>query len=601
MAYVSKRGWLLGILLIFLVAAFHIYSIQNRYMRDDEEIAFRTTSRELSYTVWYQAMQDVHAPVWFSSFWLWQQFIGSTEFMGRVYSIFASMLTLALVYQIGRKWFDSAKVGLFAIVLLGVNFYFFTFGLEIRPYAVNMFVATLSMWCFYRWLKRRTLAAALVYGLTVSWMLYQHYFIVFLVAAQLIYLLLFTRLDQLVVKQAVGAYLLAFLLWSPWFPIAIHQVQSLISIESSFGNARGIAGIGSTTEPTSLAAIVGLVNMATSGQPGLYLVLLLIGLIYSWRKANYRLVLLWAFAVPVTALLVNLVLSVYTPRYITYLVIGFALVMAAGLSVLPRRIQWIALLVVAGISLWSAPSLTSLRIIRYRDFYQEMVKEAQPNDVVYVDPMNLEDNVVWWQMSHYLTPDLFGTVTSDIDQAKTARRIWFITSDWFNTDVRARFAQLEVNFPVQQVLGDCNRYWCYLIQLMESPPLKTSQTFGTEMRFWGADVVSVTRNSVDVHLWWKADHRPTMSYSIGLHLLDSEGNLVAQVDEPIQNYGKDVVNTNTMEPGKIYIDYRSLSLPASIAAGDYQLELIVYDWQTGKRLALDNGTDRLLLDKIIVP
>lgn len=601
MAQVSRRGWLLGLLFIFLVAAFHIYSIQNRYMRDDEEIAFRTTSRELSYTVWYQAMQDVHAPVWFSSFWLWQQFIGSTEFMGRVYSIFASMLTLALVYQIGRKWFNSTQVGLFAIVLLGVNFYFFTFGLEIRPYAVNMLVATLSMWCFYRWLQRRTFVTASIYGLTVTWMLYQHYFIIFLVAAQLFYLMLFVRLDRQIIKQAVGAYLVAFLLWSPWFPIAIHQVQSLITIESSFGNARGIAGIGSTTEPTSLTAIVGLVNMATSGQPGFYLILLLIGLFYSWRKANYRLVLLWALAVPVIALLVNLALSVYTPRYITYLVIGFALVMAVGLSVLPRRIQWIALLIVAGISLWSMPSLTSPRIIRYRDFYQQMTKEAWPNDVIYVDPMNVEDNVVWWQMSHYLPTNLYRTVTSDIDQVKSARRIWFITSDWFNNDVRTHFAQLEANYPVQQVLGDCNRYWCYLIQLMQAPPLKTPQTFGTEMPFWGADVVSVTHHSVDVHLWWKGDHTPTTSYSIGLHLLDSSGNLVAQVDGPIQNYGKDAVDTNAMEPGKIYIDYRSLSLPASIAAGEYQLELIVYDWQSGTRLTLADGSDRLLLDKIIVP
>ncbi len=601
MAYVSKRGWLLGLLFIFLVAAFHIYSIQNRYMRDDEEIAFRTTGRELSYTVWYQAMQDVHAPVWFSSFWLWQQFIGSTEFMGRVYSIFASMLTLALVFQIGLKWFNSVRVGLFAIILLGANFYFFTFGLEIRPYAVNMLVATLSMWCFYRWLKRRTLTSALIYGLTVAWMLYQHYFIIFLVAAQLLYLLLFIRLDRRIIKQAGGAYMVAFLLWSPWFPIAVHQVQSLISIETNFGNARGIAGIGSTTEPTSVTAIAGLVNMMTSGQPGLYLILLLVGLYYLWRKVTYRLILLWAFAVPIIALLVNLVLSVYTPRYITYLIIGFALVMAVGITVLPRRIQWIALLFVVGISLWSMPSLTSPRIIRYRDFYQQIAKEAQPKDVVYVDPMNLGDNVVWWQMSHYLTADLFSTVTSDIDQAKSARRIWFITSDWFNNDVRAHFAQLEANFPVQKVLGDCNRYWCYLIQLMEAPPLKTPQLFGTEMPFWGADVVSVTHNEVDVHLWWRADHTPTISYSIGLHLLDSSGNLIAQVDRPIQNYGKDTVDTNAMEPGKIYVDYRSLALPDSIAAGDYQLELIVYDWQTGTRLTLAGGSDRILLDKITVP
>jgi uncharacterized membrane protein len=223
MVQVSKRGWLLGLLCVFLVASFHITSIQNRYMRDDEEIAFRTTSRDLSYTVWYQATQDVHAPVWFSSFWIWQQFIGDSEFMGRVYSVFATLLTLSLVYQIGRTWFNSATVGIFAIVILGVNAYFFTYALEIRPYAVNMLVATLSMWCFYRWLKRRTLLTAVLYGLTVALMLYQHYFIVFLVIAQAFYLLFFTRPTRQMIFQIIGAWLLAFLLWLPWFTVSINQ------------------------------------------------------------------------------------------------------------------------------------------------------------------------------------------------------------------------------------------------------------------------------------------------------------------------------------------------------------------------------------------
>ncbi len=601
MVQVSKRGWLLGLLCIFLVAGFHISSIQNRYMRDDEEIAFRTTSHDLSYTVWYQATQDVHAPVWFSSFWVWQQFIGDSEFMGRVYSVFATLLTLALVYQIGRTWFNSVRVGVFAIVVLGVNAYFFTYGLEIRPYSVNMLVATFSMWCFYRWLKRRTLVAALLYGLTVTLMLYQHYFIVFLVMAQAIYLILFVRPTRQMLLQIVGAWLLAFLLWSPWFPVAIHQVETLISVESGFGNARGVAGIGSTTEPTTLGAIIGLINLATSGQPGLYVLLLIIGLVYAWPKKNYWLVLLWAFAVPIVALLVNLVFSVYTPRYITYLTIGLGLVMAVGLAALPRRVSWLVLVVFAGISLWSIPSQFSPRIIKYRDFYQQMAKETQTGDALYVEPVIWGDNVVWWQMHHYLPAELFTSFTSDIDQAQTARRIWFVTNDWFNADVRANFAKLEPNYPVQQVIGDCNQLWCYLVQLMEAPPLKTPQTFGTDMPFWGVDVSSIGHSSVDVHLWWKVSKTPTTSYSIGLQLLDSAGNLIAQSDGPINHYGNQTVDTNAMQAGKIYIDYRSLALPPTITAGTYQLELIVYDWQTGDRLLQADGADHLTLESINIP
>jgi hypothetical protein len=134
---------------------------------------------------------------------------------------------------------------------------------------------------------------------------------------------------------------------------------------------------------------------------------------------------MWAFGVPIVALLINLVFSVYTPRYITYLSVGVGLVMAVGIAALPRRISWLALVVFAGISFWSIPSQFSLRRIPYRDFYQQVAKEAQPSDVLYVDPMNAGDNVVWWQMSHYLPRDLFASFTSNLDQAQGARRIWF--------------------------------------------------------------------------------------------------------------------------------------------------------------------------------
>jgi hypothetical protein len=69
-----------------------------------------------------------------------------------------------------------------------------------------------------------------------------------------------------------------------------------------------------------------------------------------------------------------------------------------------------------------------------------------------------------------------------------------VTTDWFNSNVRANFAKLEPNYPVQKVIGDCNPNWCYLIQLMEAPPLKSPQTFGTDMPFWGVDVASVSHS-----------------------------------------------------------------------------------------------------------
>ncbi len=61
---------------------------------------------------------------------------------------------------------------------------------------------------------------------------------------------------------------------------------------------------------------------------------------------------------------------------------------------------------------------------RDRDFYQQMAKEAQAGDVMYADPLNRADNVVYWQMSHYLPATLYSSITGDIEQARAARRVW---------------------------------------------------------------------------------------------------------------------------------------------------------------------------------
>jgi hypothetical protein len=61
------RWWLAGLLALFAISAFRVHSIHSTYMREDEEIAYRTTARDLGFAVWYQATQDVHAPTWFAS------------------------------------------------------------------------------------------------------------------------------------------------------------------------------------------------------------------------------------------------------------------------------------------------------------------------------------------------------------------------------------------------------------------------------------------------------------------------------------------------------------------------------------------------------
>jgi hypothetical protein len=125
-----------AILLLLLLMAWRVVAIDHTFMRDDEEIAFRTTNQDLGYTLRYQAEQDIQAPLWFAAFWFWRQVAGSTEFAARILSILFTMLTFSMVYRIGRDWFRASRYGLAAMAVLGVNVYFFINSMEIRPCAM---------------------------------------------------------------------------------------------------------------------------------------------------------------------------------------------------------------------------------------------------------------------------------------------------------------------------------------------------------------------------------------------------------------------------------------------------------------------------------
>jgi len=612
----GHRTWLLGLLIVYLAAAFQTHSIQTTYMREDEEIAYRSTQYDLGYAVQFQAYHDVQAPLWFASFWLWQQFMGDSEFMGRVYSIFLSAVTMAMVYQIGKRWFGAPRYGLFAMAALGVSAFFFLYSLEIRPYAMVMLAATLSMWLFERWLEKRTWKRAAFYGLSLTLMLYTHYFLFFLILVQGIYFLWHiiragtasrapspVHARRVLDVQGVGAGALALVVWLPWLPVIIGQIQTLRRIEGAA--QRGI-GIANTTEATTVEAALKLLNAITNGQVVLYLLALGVGIVYLRRSGHYWLALLWGVGVPALALVINLAASVYTQRYVTYLSVGLALAAGAGLAAIWNRqdatnakiMRGGALAGFVALNLWGLPAQLPTDRIPYRDLLRDLSRAARTGDVIFFDHADISDNFAQWQFRHYLTPALQENSYSSMAAVADARRIWHITAHWFDNAVRANFAAIEQTHPRQTGFGQCDLDWCYLIQLMEAPPQTSPTVFGEDMAFWGLDVDEITSSVISARLWWKVERTPDVNYSISLQLLDSGGALVAQADGPINHYAAEIVETSQLEPGRIYMDRRSLALPAGVAAGDYRLALVVYQSWDGVRLTLADGSDSLMLDSV---
>ncbi|MBE9508748.1 MAG: hypothetical protein IMY86_11955, partial [Chloroflexi bacterium] len=103
-------------------------------------------------------------------------------------------------------------------------------------------------------------------------------------------------------------------------------------------------------------------------------------------------------------------------------------------------------------------------------------------------------------------------------------------------------------------------------------------------------------SSVTITLIWRAEDTATKSYRVFLHLLDSEGNLIAQSDAIPAGWTRP---TTGWLPGEYITDAHTLTIPPAASAGDYTLSTGLYI-PGGERLTTPDGSDAIHLTRVTV-
>lgn len=581
-----------------------VIGMELMHLRPDEFLTIGNMRYSFSESMVRLATRNNQAHLWWITMWAWQRTVGVSEFALRYHSVLLSMLTLAIVFRIGRDWFGAACYGWFAMLILSVNSYFFIYSLEARMYALAMLTTVLSMRTLYGWLTKRTWQAAVFYGLSAAVMMYTHYYMAFVVLAQIVYFSLFHLLNIKLIRQGLIAGTVAFLAWLPGLIIIYNQLQ--------FIRFATEGGLNIPTKPTTAETLYALTQLGSSGWTWLYSVIIIIGLIFLWQKIGYRLVLIWMLVAPGLVLLINLRAPVFTERYTSYTAPSIAILVGIAIAAIPavwlRKqendarwatiVSWIAVFIVAGISLYTLPTqITEHAPLRH--IYREMTTMSPENAVLYVTHLDIDGNETEL-MRRYLAPEIFNNRADAIDTAAESRYVWFVTNEWGDDNARNQFNQLTITHRVEAVIGECKPAWCYLAQLMIAPPNREATVFGEVIGFHGADI-EITENTIEALLWWSVDFQPRQDYSISLQLLDSSGVLVTQLDRQIKPPDfEDEIPTSQMQPENSYIDWRELSLPDNLASDDYTLQLVVYQWQDNTRLTLPDGHDTLHIQSIVI-
>jgi uncharacterized membrane protein len=112
---------------------------------------------------------------------------------------------------------------------------------------------------------------------------------------------------------------------------------------------------------------------------------------------------------------------------------------------------------------------------------------------------------------------------------------------------------------------------------------RLDQPVGGGVRLAGSATLAEAQRGGDlpVELYWQAASRLEREWSVFLHLVGPDGQLVAQRDGPPASGARP---TTTWQPDEVIVDRRIVAIPADLPAGDYRLLAGLYDPTTGSRL-----------------
>ena len=189
-----------------------------------------------------------------------------------------------------------------------------------------------------------------------------------------------------------------------------------------------------------------------------------------------------------------------------------------------------------------------------------------PDDVTRrVSEVTARHPQVWW-LPNWLPPEQSGVEQILLTTGFRA------TNDSFGGQRLALFAfpaRVEAR-PVEAVFGG-------IIQLLSAAYPRRSPT--------GV--------ALPVELRWQAETSPAEDYHVFVHLVNSEGQVVAQSDGQPAMWTRP---TSGWQAGEFITDRHGLWLPPDLPAGGYQLRLGLYEPDSGQRLPLASGADTVTLE-----
>lgn len=653
----KNRIWLLIALAVAFFVRVNALSAQSLWNDEGTSVALARTSWQ---AIVNAAARDIHPPLYYLLLHAWIQGAGISEFALRFLSVIAGVLVVALTFRIAREWFDQ-DVAVIAAVLSALNPFQVYYAQETRMYIWVTLFACLSVWAMIVMLKparefsppplprqmRTRILALIGYIVATVAALYTNYYAFTLVLFQnlaFVAYLIWAR------RERRPRLTHTIILWiAAQAVIALAYVPWLLFARSSIAAWPGIS------EPMALWDMAWrIVSAYVTGADTLlnwqtllvltYLIFFVGGLLPSrdlFRISAWGIVTcaLWAIVPLVAMCFVSLSRPAYNPKFLLLATPGFLILVGRGVSVLypglflrerapyasladsrARRVlrQVINLTKLSVGALFAAGTVLALQNMYtdprlQRDDYRGIVNYinavATDKDAVIVDAPGQLDVVRYYYSgaADLATLPIGRPVREEQTRAtigellKTHDKFFAIywATEQADPEQFVERSLSEVSYKARDDWHGNVRFAEYAVTLLPSS-FPARIPFSDEIllrRFSLEDKAYASGDIIPLGLTWAALKPPPTNYKVFVHLVDAQGNLVAQHDDEPRNGFQP---TSGWQAGDEIQDNVGILLPVGLPPGEYSIVVGVYRGDTGERLKLKDGTDALTLGSLTV-
>lgn len=391
----TRRPWGMLVGIILLAALLRLPWLGTQSIAFDESFSLAVGQAE--WPLLFQAIlaDGVHPPLFYILHKGALALYGESEFGQRFMTAVFSLLGLPLVYQLGRRLFNS-PVGLLAALLLALNPLHVWFAQESRMYSVLSALVTLSMLFFWSALQHNSRYAWLNLAVTHALIFWTHYFGLLVPIIQLFYIILTFHHHYRLLRPWALSQLGAGVLLLPWLVMTfLRPVQSF--------------GIGFLVQPTLGDLPLSFWNLTTGiNDFGWFAALTLLFFGTAWGvtlfsqarlthatlRRPYLLLWSWGFIPPLLIWTMSQRRSFYADRYFSFCIPALLLLAAYGVFRLgapfPRRALAAALVLITGFGLFVTFQGTAYQKDDWRGAATYVTEHEQHGDVVLLRSLHIK-------------------------------------------------------------------------------------------------------------------------------------------------------------------------------------------------------------------